>query len=53
MGERITHTGNKTTMVVSYVDDAVICVSARDKRKLEGIAREVWEDQIQEAGKIA
>ena len=44
MGDRITDTGSNTTMVVSYVDDVAICVSAHDKINLEGIARRVWED---------
>ena len=34
------------------MDDVAICVSAKDKRELEGIARKVWEDLKQEAGKI-
>ena len=49
MKDRITDTGSSTTMVISYVDDTAICVSAKDKQELEGIARKIWEDLKQEA----
>ena len=38
MKDRITDKGSCTTMVVSYVNDAAICVSAQDRKELEGIA---------------
>ena len=52
MDDRITDEGSHTTMVISYVDDAAICVSARDKDKLEELAKMVWSEMKQEAGKI-
>ena len=52
MKDRITDEGNCTTMVISFIDDAAIYVSARDKKDLEEIARRVWEDLRQEARKI-
>ena len=39
MKDRIMDTGSHTTMVISYVDDAAICVSAQNKKELEGLAR--------------
>ena len=52
MKDRITDKGNCTTMVISYIDDAAIYVSAQDKKELEEIARRVWEDLREEARKI-
>ena len=52
MEDRITDEGSHTTMVISYVDDAAICVSARDKGKLEELAKKVWNEMKREAGNI-
>ena len=52
MKERIKDDGHSTTMVVSYVDDAAICVSAKDRTELQGMTRSIWEDMKMEAGKI-
>ena len=52
MKDRITDTGSHTTMVISYVDDVAICVSAQDKKELEGIARKVWKEMKQKAREI-
>ena len=42
MGSRITDDGHSMKMVISYVEDAVICVSAKDRASLEEKAREIW-----------
>ena len=52
MRERIKDDGHNTTMVVSYVDDAAICVSAKDRTGLQGMVQEIWMDMRTQAGKI-
>ena len=52
MDGQIRDDGNTTRMVISYVDDAAICVSARDKRDLQGHAQEIWDEMKKEARKI-
>ena len=44
MKDRITDNSQSTSMVVSYVDDAAICISSKDRTKLEQEARRIWED---------
>ena len=41
MRDRITDDSQSTSMVVSYVDDAAICISSKDKTKLEQVARRI------------
>ena len=52
MDGRIRDDGNTTRMVISYVDDAAICVSAKDKKDLQGHAQEIWDEMKEEAKKI-
>ena len=52
MRERIGDDRHSTTMVVSYVDDAAICISAKDKTRLQEMARRIWGDMRTVAGKI-
>ena len=52
MEDRITDEGSRTTMVISYVDDAAMCMSANNKRELEEMAKKVWKEMKQEAEKI-
>ena len=52
MKDRVTDTGSHTTMVISYVDDVAICISAQNKKELERLARKVWEEMKQKAGEI-
>ena len=52
MEGRIKDDGDTTRMVISYVDDAAICVSGKDRRNLQRLAQEVWREMKEEAKKI-
>ena len=52
MEGRVRDDGETTRMVVSYVDDAAICISAKNKKGLQESAQEVWKEMKEEARKI-
>ena len=52
MKDRITDTGQGTSMVISYVDDAAICISAKDKSTMEQEARRIWKEMRKDAKEI-
>ena len=49
---RIRDNGSTTRMVVSYVDDAAICISAKDRKDLRGLAQGIWDEMRTEAKRI-
>ena len=44
MDPRLITTADSTRIVISYVDDVLICVSARTRESTESLARSTWAD---------
>ena len=49
---RITSNPHSTTLVISYVDDVLICVSASDPQEVKAITQKIWSELTQDAQDI-